>query len=134
MSQIFQNSAPKRLISRAVANTKSIYLSVLEAGPSLLAVSLPSPWSLSSKIKPENIVRSVRSMISIWSGRSATSQSSLGEASCLPSSSQSYLARPEDQSIETYAMHEIEDAMSSQQLPAAKIQITNRIHQTETHL
>ena len=73
-------------------------------------------------------------MISLRSGRSAASQSSLGKTAGLPSSSQSYLARPEDQAIETYAMHEIEDAKPSQQLPAAKIQITNRIYQTETHL
>ena len=121
------------LTSRAVADTKSIYLSVLEAGLSLIAVNLPSLWCLSDKIKPENILRSVRSMISLRSGRSIASQSSLGKTPGLPNS-QSYLARPEDQSIETYAMHEIEDAQPSQQLPAAKIQITNRIYQTETHL
>ena len=122
------------LTSRIVSNTRAIYLSVLEAGLSLIAVNLPSLWFLSSKINPENILRSVRNMISLRSGRYAASQSSLGKIPGLPSSSQSYLARPEDPSIETYAMHEIEDAKPSQQLPAAKIQITNRIYQTETHL
>ena len=122
------------LTSRIVSNTRAMYLSVLEAGLSLIAVNLPSLWFLFGKINLENILRSVRNMISLRSGRSAASQSSLGKIPGLQSSSQSYLARPEDPSIETYAMHEIEDAKPSQQLPAARIQITNRIYQTETHL
>lgn len=53
----------------AVVNTKSIYLSELEAGLSLIAVNLPSLWMLFSKIMPEKILRNVRSMISLLSNR-----------------------------------------------------------------
>ena len=134
VSHNFLMSRSLMLTSRIVSNTWRIYFSVLEAGLGLIAVNLPSLWCLFSKIKPENIRRSIRNLMSLRSGRSAAFQSSLGEAPGLPSPSQAYLARPEDQSIETYAMHETEDAKPSQQLPAARIQITNRIYQTETHL
>lgn len=53
----------------AVVNTKSIYLSVLEAGLSLIAVNLPSLWVLFSKIMPEKVLHNVRSMISPASSR-----------------------------------------------------------------
>lgn len=74
-----------------VVNTKSIYLSVLEAGLSLIAVNLPSLWSLFSKVTLEKVRRSVRSMISLASGRS---QFSSQRSAPLLLKSQSYSLPP----------------------------------------
>ncbi|MCJ1262144.1 hypothetical protein MMC22_002014 [Lobaria immixta] len=59
----------KAITDPRLVNTKSIYLSVLEAGLSLIAVNLPSLWVLFSKIMPEKVLHNVRSMISLASSR-----------------------------------------------------------------
>lgn len=132
-----------RLPYFTVVNTKAIYLSVLETGLSLIAVNLPSLWYLLTKVKPESILRSVRSMISLRSQRSATSSnkqgshsplSSLGKNGHVPSSSQSHFAHPEAQFTETYAMHDVEDEHRRPQLPLGKIQITDSISQSAVHV
>lgn len=107
----------------AVVNTKSIYLSVLEAGLSLIAVNLPSLWVLFSKIMPEKVLPNVRSMISLaasrirsLSRRGAQSQiyslpPPLGnEQKTISNSSQCRLAysNGDHRFVESCAMHDIE--------------------------
>ena len=124
-----------------MVNTKAIYLSVLEAGLSLIAVNLPSLWFLFSKVTPESVLRSVRSMISLGSERSASSvdkkgshaySSPPGKNRSLSSSSHSHFVHPEAQSIETCAMHDIEDVGYKPPLPLGKIHVTDRISQSTT--
>lgn len=126
-----------------VVNTKAIYLSVLEAGLSLIAVNLPSLWCLLNKVKPESVLRSVRSIISLRSKCSANSLNKNGSHSPLSSlsknghtqsSSQDHLAHPETQSIETYAMHNMEDVHHRPQLPLGKIQLTDSISQSAVYV
>ncbi|MCJ1382385.1 hypothetical protein MMC17_005498 [Xylographa soralifera] len=55
-------------------DTEAVFWSNLEAGLSLLAINLPSLWVYISKISPERILASLRSMISLTSlqlGRSS---------------------------------------------------------------
>lgn len=47
---------------------------MLETGFTLIAVNLPSLWSIFSQFSPESIVRSVRSLISLGSTRNDASQ------------------------------------------------------------
>ena len=132
------------LTSYLVVNTKAIYLSVLEAGLSLIAVNLPSLWFLLTKVKPESFLRSVRSMISLRSDRSAASQAKEGTQSHAPSwlgknrsissSSKTHLAPLDLQSIQTYAMHDIEYEEHGTPKPLGKIQITDRISQSAEHV
>jgi hypothetical protein len=105
-----------------VVNSKSIYLSILEVGLSCIAVNLPSLWFLVTKIKPEDILRSVRSIISLHSFRSTGSHDSKipgtsksdnyaqveDKSSSLQSSSNGHLARPDAIHIETRAVHDVE--------------------------
>jgi len=57
-----------------MADTQAIWFSMLETGFTLIAVNLPSLWSIVSKVSPESIVRSVRSILSLTSLRSEGSQ------------------------------------------------------------
>ncbi|CAG8955511.1 hypothetical protein HYFRA_00009463 [Hymenoscyphus fraxineus] len=52
------------------SDTEAIWFSMLETGFTLIAVNLPSLWSIISNFSPESIVRSVRSLISLRSMRS----------------------------------------------------------------
>ncbi|TAQ84692.1 hypothetical protein B7494_g6984 [Chlorociboria aeruginascens] len=97
-----------------VTNTRAIFLSVLEAGLSCIAVNLPSLYFLLNKITPENLLRSMRSIISLGSLRSNNSQenrvsepNSFPNARKIPSasnSSQSHLTRPDAVPLETHAV------------------------------
>ena len=126
----------------SVVNTKAIYLSVLETGLCLVAVNLPSLWFLFSKIKPESVLRSVRSMISLGSNRSVASDKSkggtqlsplsLGKDQINPSSSQTHLASADTQSVQTYANFEYEE--DGPPMPLGKIQVTGRISQSAEHV
>jgi hypothetical protein len=49
------------------------FIYVLEGGFTILAANLPSLWYFGSQIKPENVLRSIRSIVSL---RSTTSQRS----------------------------------------------------------
>ncbi len=125
------------LIWYLVVNTKAIYLSTLEAGLSLIAVNLPSLWFLRKNVSPESVLRSVRSMISLRSNRSATSSESKGDTQSQPerlgkkrsnsSSSQSGLAHPDAQS---YAMQNLEHEEHRPPKPVENIQNTDRIIQS----
>ena len=128
----------------SVVNTKAIYLSVLETGLCLIAVNLPSLWFLFSKVKPESVLRSVRSMISLRSNRSAASSqgkggtqshpSSLGKNQHDSSSSKTHLALPDAQSVQTYAMRDLEYEEYGPPMPLGKIQVTGRIFQSAEHV
>ena len=116
-----------------MVETQAIYLSVLEAGMSLVAVNLPSVWFLFAQITPEKILRSVRSMISL---RSRPSNSSVNKSHAPykkesgGSSSNFYLAHPATRSLETYAMHDIENGEGVRPLPHGNIEIKETITQT----
>ncbi|TGO38622.1 hypothetical protein BHYA_0071g00330 [Botrytis hyacinthi] len=112
-----------------VTNTKSIYLSILEVGLSCVAVNLPSLYYLSHKVTPENVLRSVRSIISL---RSIGSQNSKGyqksksskDNQSVESPSLSNL-RPDDvMAIETHAMYDLEST--------GQVSVPNDVHVTKT--
>lgn len=120
-----------------VVNTKAIYLSTLEAGLSLIAVNLPSLWFLRQKVSPESFLRSVRSMTSVRSDRSAASSQGKGDdqrqASWLDkkrsnsNSSRSGLAHPDAHFIQTHTMRDLEHEEHGPPKPVGNIQITDRI-------
>ena len=98
-----------------------MYLTVMEAGLSCIAVNLPSLWFIFHKATPEGVLRSVRSMISLASIRSGGSRDSRGKSNhksnnypnmdqneSAASSSQSHLERPDAIPIETHALYDIE--------------------------
>ncbi|TGO68721.1 hypothetical protein BELL_0813g00020 [Botrytis elliptica] len=120
--------ATKKVDSR-LTNTKSIYLSILEVGLSCVAVNLPSLYYLSHKVTPENVLRSVRSIISL---RSIGSQNSKGyqksksskDNQSVESPSLSNL-RPDDvMAIETHAMYDLEST--------GQVSVPNDVHVTKT--
>ena len=123
-----------------MVNTKAIYLSVLEAGLSLVAVNLPSLWFLLTKVESDNFLRSFRSMISLHSNRSVDSSRNMGGIHSHPSSldkkrshsssSQSRLAHPNADSFRTYATYDLGYVERGSQMPLDKIQITDRITQS----
>ncbi len=123
-----------------VVNTKAIYLFTLEAGLSLIAVNLPSLWFLRNKVSPESVLRSVRSMVSLRSNPSAASSQGkggtqsqsprLGKKQSNSSSSQSGLAHPDAQSVQAYAMHDLEYEEHGPPKPIGNTQITDRITQS----
>ncbi len=126
-----------------MVNTKQIYLSVLENGLSLVAVNLPSLWRLFAEIEPENVIRSVRSMLSLRSSQSATAVDKPDSRSATldptkkhsaSNSSQSHLVHLENESSDTYAMHDIEGAYLEVPLPQGKSQVTDRITQSAMHV
>ncbi|TGO67701.1 hypothetical protein BOTNAR_0037g00380 [Botryotinia narcissicola] len=120
--------ATKKVDSR-LTNTKSIYLSILEVGLSCVAVNLPTLYYLSHKVTPENVLRSVRSIISL---RSIGSQNSKGyqksksskDNQSVESPSLSNL-RPDDvMAIETHAMYDLEST--------GQVSVPNDVHVTKT--
>ncbi|TGO14436.1 hypothetical protein BTUL_0053g00350 [Botrytis tulipae] len=120
--------ATKKIDSR-LTNTKSIYLSILEVGLSCVAVNLPTLYYLSHKVTPENVLRSVRSIISL---RSIGSQNSKGyqksksskDNQSVESPSLSNL-RPDDvMAIETHAMYDLEST--------GQVSVPNDVHATKT--
>lgn len=62
---------PPSFMQNAGTLTQSCYLAMLEAGMSLIAMNIPSVWLLCTKVVPEKVVRSIRSMVSLTSGRSS---------------------------------------------------------------
>ncbi|KAF4628103.1 hypothetical protein G7Y89_g10045 [Cudoniella acicularis] len=61
-----------------LADTQAIWFSMLETGFTIIAVNLPSLWSMIAKLSPESIIRSVRSIISLRSLPSNLSNGSRG--------------------------------------------------------
>jgi hypothetical protein len=64
------------LFFNAESNTSWAYFVILEAGLTIIAVNLPSLWYYLAGVTPEGVLRSIRSVISLGSGRGG-SQSSL---------------------------------------------------------
>lgn len=126
-------------------NSESIYLGVLEVGLSLIAVNLPSLWSLFSTITPERILHSVRSMISLRSVPSAGSMGGDGsrrsnrrpshfDERSHSSSSRSHVIKSDGHYFETYAMHDQDGREHGSELPLGKIQVTESMSQSATHV
>lgn len=119
-------------------------MSVLENGLSLIAVNLPSIWCLFAKVKPESIRRSVRGIFSVHSRQSYTTSmgkpgshsrlSSLSNNETVFTSSPSHSGHPKAQSIETYAMYDINERDQGARLPQGQIQITDTITQSAVHV
>lgn len=119
-------------------------MSVLENGLSLIAVNLPSIWCLFTKSKPESILRSVRGRFSLHSRQPYTTSvgkpglhsrlSSLSNNETVLTSSPSHSGHPKVQSIETYAMYDIDERDQGARLPQGQIQITDRITQSAVHV
>ncbi|MCJ1265965.1 hypothetical protein MMC22_005847 [Lobaria immixta] len=120
------------------------HMSVLENGLSLIAVNLPSLWCLFTKVKPESILRSVRGRFSLHSRQPYTTSvgkpglhsrlSSLSNNEPVLTSSPSHSGHPKVQSIETYAMYDIDERDQGARLPQGQIQITDRITQSAVHV
>lgn len=113
-----------------MVETQAIYLTVLESGMSLIAVNLPSIWYLFAKIKPESVLRSVRSIISLPSSSHSKSSHAPDKSRNHSSSSISYLAHPEGQTLETYAMHDIDDGAGVPPVPYGNIGVKATFTQT----
>lgn len=126
-----------------MVETKAIYLSVLETGLSCIAVNLPSLWFLRTKVKPESVLRSVRSMISLRSIRSAGTQEESrgidpypwreGKKGSEASSSQSHLTHPEGIPIETHAIYDIEARAGKPSFPN-NVQVTKTLSQSSERI
>ena len=116
----------------------SIYLSMLEAGMSLVAVNLPSLWLLFTTVIPEKVTRSLRSVLSLHSLRQSDPDASsaaagasttrvnrrtetsstdsgrpalltdLSQAHCYQQKTGQQLRGDMDQMYEAYAMQEVE--------------------------
>ena len=118
-------------------DTEPIYYTVLECGLSLIAVNLPSLWYLLSKTTPENILRSVRSIISLRSEHSAghgSVQPSRFEKRSNSSSSHSHILATDTPYIETHALHDLDENGQGVDLPNGKIHVTEHMSHTATHV
>ncbi|TVY84311.1 hypothetical protein LSUE1_G001090 [Lachnellula suecica] len=135
-----------------LVNTKGIYLSVLEAGLSCVAVNLPTLWYLISKATPNKVLRGIWSIVSLGSIRSPSPtssriwqrsrqsqpphpyQNSDGKRKSLASSSQSYLHRPDAIEIETFATHDIESRVRKSTILPTNVQVTKTLSQVSEYL
>jgi len=116
-------------ILHAESNTQVAYFLILETGMTILAVNMPSLWYFLAGVTPEHVLRSVRSLVSLASGRSSTrGGSSKGSKASIQktsrdattarsidtTSSQSYLTNPGSTSkVETFAMTEMPVKLNS---------------------
>ncbi|KAL9073512.1 MAG: hypothetical protein Q9161_002933 [Pseudevernia consocians] len=123
------------ILDPALLNTEPIYFTVLECGLSLVAVNLPSLSYLLSKTTPENILQSVRSIMSL------RSESSAGHGNAQPSqyakrnktsSSHSHILPTNTPYMETHALHDLDDNGQGVDLPNGKIHVTEHMSHTAT--
>ena len=70
---IVVETARAQIQDKSLANTTLTFMWIIEAGFSLIAVNLPSLWWLRTKTKPEEMLKSVRSVFSLRSFRSSCS-------------------------------------------------------------
>jgi len=139
-------AGPKAKVDSRLVNTKAMYLSILEVGLSCIAVNLPSLWFIASKVTPENVLRSVRSIISLQSIRSRGSQD--GKTSTkssksntyeqmpdknesIPSISDGYLKRPDAIHMETRAIRDEERGTGG---PGEAVHVIKTFHQSSEHV
>jgi hypothetical protein len=116
----------------------------MESGLSCIAVNLPSLYFLFSKVTPENVLRSVRSMISLASIRSGgyhnksvnpqEGYSGVGKSHSATSSSQLHLARPDAGIVETHAMYEFESTSKKRSMEIDNVQIIQSISQRSDYI
>lgn len=59
------------------SNTQLAYYIILEAGFTIVAVNLPSLWYFMAGVTPERVLRSVRSLVSLGSGRGSQDGTSI---------------------------------------------------------
>jgi hypothetical protein len=131
------------LTCHVVVDTKAEFFTLLEVGMACIAVNLPSLWFLVSKVTPESVLRSIRSMISLASIRSGGSNKSYtrqtksyptegGEASSASSTSRSHLAGTDEISTEMHTMYN-PGIGKSPPLPET-VHVTKSFSQTEDYV
>lgn len=122
------NHARESTADPRLEDTKVLFWSMLEGGLGLIAINLPSIWGLFTKISPDAVLRSVRSMVSLRSrssGGSKTSTTPYKQTNLSPLAS--------SHSTEAYAMHDIKTANHNHQPPLAEsILVSSSITQTDT--
>ena len=125
-----------------MVNTETIYLAVLECGLSLIAVNLPSLWYLLSHTSPEKMIRSLQSIISLRSERSASSGHAEASPNRQPShydkrsasrSSHSRILQYDAIHMQSYVMRDLEDDNESY-LQRGKIHITEQVSHSATQV
>lgn len=117
-----------------VLDTLQVYWSVVEAGISILAVNLPSIWLYLFRALPEQLVASIRSVISLASIRTSGSGGSRSQTR-LPSRSQPSVHSGSSQvkfasadSAEAFAEHDVE-AQNQHNTAPGGITITSTVRQ-----
>ncbi|CAG8948805.1 hypothetical protein HYFRA_00001928 [Hymenoscyphus fraxineus] len=123
-------------------NTQNAYYMILEAGFTIVAVNLPSLWYFTAGVSPERVLRSIRSMASLNSGRSSQDSSkrnqnakdhardaSSGERS-LDDTASILNKHGADTVVETYAMVDVE---SGPRKPDG-IHVERNFHRSEAHV
>lgn len=133
------NHARERTADPRLEDTQVVFWSMLEGGLALIAVNLPSVWGLFTRISPEAVLRSVRSMVSIGSRSSGDSKKSRTsyrqtKKSPLTSSHEDIVYKDgREHGAEVYAMHDIDMANHNQQPPLPeRIVVSNSITQTNS--
>ncbi|MCJ1382737.1 hypothetical protein MMC17_005850 [Xylographa soralifera] len=96
-----------------LTDTETIFLYMLEAGTTLVAVNLPSLWYFHSRVTPENVLRSIRSIVSLASrdSRSVAEEKTVqftaprtSNQDSLSSSSRTQLAYAKGGPVEAWAL------------------------------
>ena len=133
------NGARERTADPRLEDTKVLFWSMLEGGLGLIAVNLPSIWGLYSKISPDAVLRSVRSMVSLRSrssGGSKTSTTPYKHATLSPLTSSrdnNFYSDKRERSTEAYAMRDIKTANNNHEPPLPEsILVSSSITQTDT--
>ena len=105
------------LIKVTVEDTELAFWSILEVGLALVAVNLPSIWSLFLHVDPTRILSAVRSIVSLdstgssdKSGKfhSTTKEKSENSRPSTSSQADMVLTRRQDGQVEAMAMHDLE--------------------------
>ena len=133
------NHAPERTSDSRLEDTQVLFWSVLEAGLGLIAVNLPSIWGLLTKVSPEAVLRSVRSLVSLGSrhsGDSRASRTPYKQSKSFPSnSSNAGIIYKDGKEFNNgaYAMHDVEYANQHPPPPLPEgIVVSNSVTQTDS--
>ena len=133
------NHARERTADPRLEDTQVLFWPMLEGGLALIAVNLPSIWGLFTRVSPEAVLRSVRSMVSLGSRGSGDSKNSRTpykqtKLSPLTSSRDNIIHKDgREHSADAYTMHDIEMANYTHQptLPES-IVVSSNFTQTDT--
>lgn len=133
------NHARERTADPRLEDTEILFWSMLEGGLALIAVNLPSIWGLFTKISPEAVLRSVRSVVSLGSrgsGDSKNTRTPYKQSKLSPSTSSHaniVYKDGKEHGAEAYAMHDLDMANHNQQPPLPEsIVVSNSITQTNS--